>query len=104
MKLFVLIFLISFNTFNTFAIDFIGLDVRTKGETINNPAPGSFNIPISELTKSTLKGISKDKSLKVFCEAGGRANKALRILKANGYNKIENIGSWREWNQLSRKK
>jgi rhodanese-related sulfurtransferase len=91
-------------SFNTFAIDFIGLDVRTKGETVSNPAAGSVNIPISELTKSTLKDIPKDKSLKVFCEAGGRANKALRILKANGYNKIENIGSWREWNQLNKTK
>jgi phage shock protein E len=96
-------FIVLLFSFSIFANDFIGLDVRTQGELIRNPAIGAIHISISDLSKTTLKRVRKDKPIKIFCESGGRAGKALRILEANGYKNVENIGSWRDWNQLTNK-
>ena len=84
-----------------FAADYIGLDVRTAGELVSNPAPGAIHISISDLTRESIKRLPKDKTIKIFCESGGRAGKAKHLLEANGLSKVENIGSWREWNKLN---
>ena len=98
MKMILITLLFSFNLY----ADSIGIDVRSYWETKMNAAPGAIHIPMNKLNKEKLKELSKDVEYKVFCEAGGRAEKAVKFLKTNGYKAI-NFNSWREWNQLEKK-
>lgn len=83
---------------------FIGLDVRSKMETVFKKAPGAIHIPVSEISADSMSKISKETPIKVFCEVGGRAETAKKKLEQMGYKNVENIGSWREWNKDYAKK
>lgn len=84
---------------------FVGLDVRTIEEVLENPAPNSIHISLKELSFRVEDKIKqKDTEIYVFCEGGVRAQKALNILKNLGYSRVLNIGSWRDWNKLKRAK
>lgn len=98
-----LIFIFSFLP-SAWSADYIGLDVRSNRELIVNPAPGAIHISMKELDPNSIKALPKDKLIKIFCESGGRASRALKFLKTQGYSKLKNIGSWREWNQLKNSK
>ena len=79
----------------------IGLDVRNDSELTKNPAPGAVHIPLNYVkTTATAKLANKDAEIFVFCEAGGRAEKAKKVLTDLGYKKVTNISSWREWNEI----
>ena len=78
----------------------IGLDVRTAAEIFENPAPGSLHIQLSDLPNEVESKISeKTAEVLVFCEKGGRAEKAKDFLVGLGYTNVTNFGSWREWNE-----
>lgn len=81
---------------------FMALDVRTPEEISKNPANGSINIPIDQL-ESNFDKLDKSKKILVFCEAGGRASRAKKILQENGFKDVQNIGSWRDWNTANQK-
>ena len=77
----------------------IGLDVRNADEVIDNPAPGSVHIPLGNLPNDLSTQITdKQTHVLVFCEKGGRAEKAKDYMESLGYSNVENFGSWREWN------
>lgn len=78
----------------------IGLDVRTLAEIKENPSHSSLHIPIDQLKDSAKLPKNKNQTIYVFCEAGGRAEKAKEMLKKIGYTKVENFGDWRSWNKL----
>lgn len=81
-------------------MDRIGLDVRNADELIDNPAPGSVHIPLGRLPDEVEKQITdKAAPILIFCEKGGRAEKAKEFLESLGYSNVENFGSWREWNE-----
>lgn len=86
---------------NVMAADYIGLDVRSAAELKANPAPGAVHITLRDV-ESKAGSLDKEKTIKVFCEAGGRAGRAKKILEKLGFSQVENIGSWREWNQLQK--
>ncbi len=89
---------------DTLAADsYIAIDVRTKREAERNPAAGSLNIPMKQLSKGIQK-LDKSKTILLFCELGVRANRAKEALKKDGFEKVVNIGSWREWNEFYEKK
>lgn len=93
--------LMSFYTFSN-TLDPIGLDVRNPYEIQQNPAPGSLSIPLATLKSKALEKLTnKESKILVFCEAGVRAQKALKILTKLGYENVQNIGSWRDWNKLN---
>ncbi len=77
----------------------IVIDVRNHKELELNPAKASVHIPLSKL-ESKLTQLDQSKKILVFCESGGRAGKAMEILKASGFQNVTNIGSWRDWNQF----
>ena len=85
------------------AADYIGLDIRTDAELKANPAKGAMHIPMNKVDLETAKKL-RGKKVKIFCEAGGRAEKIKKYLELNGVTDVENIGSWREWNQLQQTK
>ncbi len=74
--------------------DTIWLDVRSYGENANESLAGSINIPHTQVAKE-ISGVIKDKNtqINVFCRSGGRAGKALKVLKELGYSNVENVGS-----------
>ena len=82
----------------------IGLDVRNTEEILENPAPGSLSIPLGNLPNDLPKQISdKNSHILVFCEKGGRAEKAKEYMESLGYSNVENFGTWREWNESLKK-
>lgn len=103
MKLFSFIMLCFFSV-SSFAGMFIGLDVRSDYEVKENPAPKSIHITMGDLKEKAPKLLDKNKEIFVFCESGGRAKQAVKILKEMGYARVENIGSWRDWNKIKNAK
>ncbi len=83
--------------------DALGLDVRSTLEFSANGSSLAINIPVDELDQR-VQELSKDKTILVFCESGGRASSAQSLLKAKGFKNVVNIGDWRTWNRLSKKK
>ena len=69
------------------------VDVRSVGEFAHANAPGTFNIPLSELG-SRLNEIPKDKPVVVCCASGSRSGMAKLLLLKNGYRNVHNIGNW----------
>lgn len=82
---------------------YVALDVRTEEEVKENPANGSVNIPIRKL-KEHISSLDKSKKILIFCEAGGRAARAKKMLEKKGFSKVINIGSWRDWNMYNQGK
>lgn len=69
------------------------VDVRTEGEFSMGSAPGSLNIPLNEL-KERANELTADRPVILCCASGTRSAFAARLLKARGFKKIYNIGSW----------
>lgn len=77
----------------------LGLDVRSLEEFQATPSVKSRHIPINELQGRALQELkNKNQPIAVFCEAGGRASQAEKLLRSMGFTQVSNIGSWREWN------
>lgn len=71
-------------------IPFMFLDVRTPGEYAKGHIPGAKLIPLRQL-RERLNQVPKDKRVYVYCESGGRAAKAAKILVNAGFKNIENV-------------
>ena len=69
------------------------LDVRSVEEFAAGSAPGSINIPLPELG-SRLVELPKDRDLVLCCASGSRSGMAKMMLKAKGFDKVHNVGTW----------
>ena len=67
------------------------LDVRSKVEVKKNPVPGATNIPLLNL-EGQLSELPRDKAFVTFCLRGGRAERAKKMLEANGRKAINGGG------------
>jgi len=83
--------------------EYVAIDVRTAKEVVRNPAEGSVNIPLREINGG-IDGVEKSKTILLFCEAGVRSHRATRLLRKEGFEKVINIGSWRDWNRFYQQK
>jgi rhodanese-related sulfurtransferase len=72
------------------------VDVRSPAEFASGNAPGTVNIPLSELG-SRLGEIPKSASVVVGCASGTRSGMAKLLLKKNGYTQVHNIGTWTQF-------
>ena len=78
-------------------IPFMFLDVRTPEEYAAGHVPGAVNIPVGRLAKR-LNAVPHDKQVYVYCEAGGRAARAGKLLAGRGFSNIEVVpASMRGW-------
>ena len=68
------------------------LDVRTPQEYREGHIPGSNNVPLRQLDKSSSVAENKDTPLFVYCYSGGRSRQATAILQHMGYTNVQNIG------------
>ncbi len=69
------------------------IDVRTPGEYKEGHIKGSLSIPLNEINEA-MSWLIKDVPAVIVCESGNRSGQAVKILKANGFEKIYNGGSW----------
>jgi phage shock protein E len=67
------------------------LDVRTGTEATKNPVRGATNIPLSKL-KGQLSALPRNKAFVIYCARGGRAERAMKLLHANGLKAINGGG------------
>ena len=67
------------------------LDVRSIQEYKEGYITGSINIPLHDLEKDAERKISKQSIIIVYCSAGIRSKKAIKILKKLGYKNLYNI-------------
>lgn len=70
------------------------VDVRSLGEYAGGHVPGSLNIPLQELDARAGE-LDRERWVVVACASGTRSAFAARKLKALGFKKVLNAGSWR---------
>lgn len=68
------------------------VDVRTRNEHVKNALPNSINIPLSILPTIADEHFKDEEVILVYCQGGGRAIIAEKILKNMGYTNIQCIG------------
>ena len=75
------------------------LDVRTASEFASGHIPGAVNIPHTELPRRIGElDASSDGEIVVYCEVGGRAQKAASALRKAGFTEVLHLqGDMRAW-------
>ncbi|MCB9640597.1 MAG: rhodanese-like domain-containing protein [Myxococcales bacterium] len=74
------------------------VDVRTPQEFASGHLEGALNIPLDVLPDSTSKLPPKETGTVVlYCRSGMRSGRASRHLKAQGYQKVYNLGTMGHW-------
>ena len=77
------------------------LDVRTASEFASGHIPGAVNIPHSELPRRIGElEAGSDREIVVYCEVGGRAEKAASELRRAGFTAVLHLqGDMRAWRE-----
>jgi phage shock protein E len=71
------------------------VDVRTAEEFESESIMNTQNIEWQNIL-DIQKLVSKDEEIFLFCRSGKRSGKAKKILEAEGYNRVINIGGFEE--------
>lgn len=69
------------------------VDVRTKNEYKQGHVKGSINIPLDQLSSGMSK-IKRGVPVITCCASGMRSAAAKNLLRKNGFETVENGGSW----------
>jgi rhodanese-related sulfurtransferase len=80
----------------TFDGSVVLLDVREDDEWQRGHAPGAQHIPMGEVP-SRIGEISRDATLFVVCQAGGRSQRVAQYLARNGYTPANVSGGMLAW-------
>lgn len=80
------------------------LDVRTTQEFSGKHVEGAVNIPVDDLESrmaevEKLAAGDKTKPIVVYCQAGGRAAKAKKMLLKAGFAQVTNLGGVDDWDR-----
>lgn len=80
------------------------LDVRTPEEYAAGFVPGARNVPVGELEARLLELEPEAESeIIVYCERGGRAERAVQILRDAGFSRVRLLdGSMSRWRSEGR--
>jgi rhodanese-related sulfurtransferase len=70
------------------------VDVRSPGEFAGGHAPGSLNIPVSEI-EARAGELDRSRQIIVCCASGTRSALAAHKLRRLGFGRVLNGGSWR---------
>jgi rhodanese-related sulfurtransferase len=72
------------------------MDVRSAGEFTAGHLPRAVNLPLSEIESAISRKLkSKDEVVLLYCQSGARSNEARRKLRAMGYERAFNLGSYK---------
>ena len=79
--------------------DAIVIDVRTEEELSGGMVPNAINIDFySDDFKSKLSELDSDKPVFVYCAAGGRSGKAMKMMKEMNFKEVYNLkGGFPTW-------
>lgn len=72
----------------------IVVDVRSKGEFAGGHVKNAINLPLDSLSTQLTRLKNKEQPIITCCASGMRSASAKSILKAKGYTKVYNGGSW----------
>jgi len=67
------------------------LDVRSVEEYKEAHINGSINIPVCDLEQKAIGNLKKDSIIIIYCSAGIRSKKAVKILRKLGYKNLYNV-------------
>ena len=71
----------------------VWIDVRSSSEFSSGHVEGAYHIPYDEIgDEIAALGLDKDTNIHLYCRSGGRAGKALKVLKGMGYSQVHNDG------------
>ena len=74
--------------------DAVWIDVRTAVEHKFDNIEGDIRIPHGEIVQQVQKLFpDKNTEIRLYCRSGGRAGKAMSVLKKVGYTNVSNMGS-----------
>ena len=73
------------------------LDVRTSGEFAAGHLPGAVNIPLGDLERRMHSLGPRDRPIVAYCQSGQRSALAKRLLMANGFTAVHNLGAMSSW-------
>ena len=73
------------------------LDVRTSREFAAGHLPGAVNIPLGDLERRAPSLGPKDRPIVAYCQSGQRSGVAKRLLMANGFTAVHNLGAMSSW-------
>jgi rhodanese-related sulfurtransferase len=73
------------------------VDVRRDDEWNYARAKRAVHVPITQLEHGEVPDIPKEKNIYTYCQAGGRAGRAVSMLKDMGYDHVTNIGGLNDW-------
>lgn len=68
------------------------LDVRSTDEFNRGALPNAKNIPLAILPMLAHEHLERDNPVLIYCQAGGRAIMAEKILASLGFTNVTNIG------------
>lgn len=84
---------------NVIASGALIVDVRMREEYREGHIEGSLNIPLDEIEKA-MSWLQKDVPVVLVCASGSRSEVAVKNLKANGFEKVYNGGSWNSFGDI----
>jgi phage shock protein E len=73
------------------------LDVRTSREFAAGHLPGAVNIPLGDLERRMHSLGPQDHPIVAYCQSGQRSGLAKRLLTANGFTAVHNLGAMSSW-------
>jgi rhodanese-related sulfurtransferase len=74
------------------------LDVREKDEWDGGHIAGAILHPLPYIASDPDVGVAADTAIVTYCKAGGRAERAAEILRADGYNDVQAMcGGFEDW-------
>lgn len=75
------------------------IDVRTLEEYEDKHIEGAINIPLNEISKEKLEGVTKSKidNIIVYCRSGARSKEAVLKIIELGYTNVYDLGSINNW-------
>lgn len=79
--------------------EIVGLDVRSDAEVKARPSKKAKHVAL-HLIDEKVTSFDRGKTYFVFCESGARSSSAVSSLKKMGFEKVYNLGTWRDWNKL----
>jgi hydroxyacylglutathione hydrolase len=70
------------------------IDVRTDEEWNEGHLDGALHFELARLERGQLPDLKKDATIAIYCRSGIRAERALKILKANDFANVRNAGGY----------
>lgn len=72
------------------------VDVRSPGEFAGGHLPNARNIPVDALG-ARIGELNADQVIVVYCRSGARSANAARLLRAEGFGQVHDLGGMGRW-------